>query len=717
MKKTLLLLLFTSVVSFGQGLTISTEFTAEQLVNDILLSNSNMVSSNVSSNGSCGVGYFSSENPSFAFQEGIIIRSGNISSTAGEFNGNNLSSNCSNYSDLDLSAYNTSGQGQITDCSYLSFDFVAETDALSFNFIFASNEYGQFQCLFADVFAFILTNLETGTSQNIALVPNTFQPVSVTTIRNQLYNDGCPSVNPQFFQTYHTGSNPSALNMRGYTVPMQANATLVPNNSYRIKLVIGDYLDSLIDSAILIEAGSFGFDNDAVRLVSFIDSNNNGTKEASEMGFSMGNFVHEVNNSGEQTQIYSPNGNVLLNELGYENLNDFSFQIQPEYAEFFTNNSFYDDIEFFENEEINTLYFPIFNSAPYSDVSIFVSPFNNPVAGFTQTNHLIFTNNGSEYASGSITLEHSSNVTVANVVNASVQNIENGFSLDYFNLAPGETRTIVYNYQIPSIPEVALGDIVSTNVTINSNAETDIFPSNNQAYSNSYIIGSYDPNDIKEARGEEILFSEFGENDYLYYTIRFQNTGTANTSFVKILNEIPFELNKETIFMVEASHDYVLRRNNNQLEWFFENLILVPQSESETLSQGYLTFKIKPTVGYEIGTIIGNYADIYFDYNPPITTNLFQSVFVENFTLSNDNKSSDDFVVYPNPAQNSVTIINKDNQVISEVLIFDLLGKVIIKSSPELSTYILDVSSLKTGIYLLEVNSNNQKITKKIIKH
>ncbi len=46
--------------------------------------------------------------------------------------------------------------------------------------------------------------------------------------------------------------------MRGHTVVMNASATIKPNNPYNIKLVIGDYNDSKYDSAVFIEAGSFG---------------------------------------------------------------------------------------------------------------------------------------------------------------------------------------------------------------------------------------------------------------------------------------------------------------------------------------------------------------------------------------------------------------------------------------------------------------------------
>ncbi|MEX0637041.1 MAG: choice-of-anchor L domain-containing protein, partial [Ferruginibacter sp.] len=122
-----------------------------------------------------------------------------------------------------------------------------------------SNEYGTYQCGFADVFAFLLTNITTGVTTNVAVIPGTTIPVSVLTIRDNAYNAGCPSVNPQFFgqfnQTLPAVDTP--INMRGQTVVFNASAVVIPNNQYSIKLTIGDYQDTAFDSAVFIEGGSF----------------------------------------------------------------------------------------------------------------------------------------------------------------------------------------------------------------------------------------------------------------------------------------------------------------------------------------------------------------------------------------------------------------------------------------------------------------------------
>jgi hypothetical protein len=68
--------------------------------------------------------------------------------------------------------------------------------------------------------------------------------------------------------------------------------------------------------------------------------------------------------------------------------------------------------------------------------------------------------------------------------------------------------------------------------------------------------------------------------------------------------------------------------------------------------------------------------------------------------------------IYPNPVQSQLTI-STDNEIES-VSIIDLTGKTIRTISN--SANVIDVSDLQTGIYFVQIKSNNKLITKKIIK-
>jgi hypothetical protein len=723
MKKILLFVLFSTIFSYGQGITVSTNYTNNQLVNDVLINSPCAQGYNIQSQGNCGIGYFNTTNPNFPFQEGVIIRNGNVNSSSGQYTGNNMSSVCSNTGDSELLAISQANgnSGSINDVSYLKFNFVSSANYLSFDFIFASNEYGPYQCSFSDVFAFILTDLNTGISQNLAVIPGTTTPVSVTTIRDVLYNSGCSSVNPQFFSTYNVGSSSSTMNMNGYTVPMTASATVIPNNPYSIKLVIGDYNDTAFDSAVFFKANSFNVGTnpnlacnpDQIKMVSFVDANTNGIKDTNELDFNLGSFKYELNNTATSSYVVSQDGIGYIFSLDYADTHDLSFQIDVEYANYYTSSTTYNDVLIAQGSNENVFYFPVVNTNPYADVEVMVIPTNNPVPGFAYNNTITYKNKGVVSTAGTLTFNHSPNVTILSNSESGSVATANGFTLDFTNLLPFETRTIDLSFSVPTIPTVALGDIVQSSSSATSTV-TDAITSNNSFDLNNIIVGSYDPNDINEAHGNEILFSDFGADDYLYYTIRFQNTGTANASFVSVVNNLPAELNENSIVMLHSSHDYNLTRNGSELKWFFDDINLVPDSVNNDDSQGYVTFKIKPTAGYAVGTLIENTAEIYFDYNPAIITNTFETLFVN--ALNNESYSVSNFAIYPNPANDILTIQNKDNTVISKVNVVDILGKTIKTSTFNATEISMDISDLKAGIYFIEIHSNTIKTTQKVIK-
>ena len=150
--------------------------------------------------------------------------------------------------------------GDTNNASILEFDFVPVTDYMSFEFIFAAEEYGTFQCTFTDAFAFLLTDSQ-GVTTNLAIVPGTNDPISVLTVRDEQYNTACESVNPEFFSNYYGPGGLPALtsptNFLGHTIPMTAEANVIPNEIYHIKLVVADDGDTVYDSAVFISAGSF----------------------------------------------------------------------------------------------------------------------------------------------------------------------------------------------------------------------------------------------------------------------------------------------------------------------------------------------------------------------------------------------------------------------------------------------------------------------------
>ncbi|WP_396158563.1 choice-of-anchor L domain-containing protein, partial [Flavobacterium sp.] len=313
MKKILLFsAILLSTIGFSQPITVSsTNYTVPQLVNNVLINSSCVSATNITwrtgtnFGSSNGIGYFQNSNPNFPMQSGVILSTGNILNAPGP-NTSLLNEGSTTWpGDPSLEAtLAASGINMVSkNASVLEFDFTPISPNFSFDFIFASEEYGNFQCLYSDAFAFLLTNLSTGVTTNLAVVPSTNLPISVVTIRDFQYNSSCSSVNPQYFGNFNGGSGAanSATNFNGQTKVLTAASVLTAGVPYHIKLVIADRADPQSDSAIFLSSDSFNIGQDVLGADITIATNTGlcfGTNQTITTGLSATNysFVWKKNN-------------------------------------------------------------------------------------------------------------------------------------------------------------------------------------------------------------------------------------------------------------------------------------------------------------------------------------------------------------------------------------------------------------------------------------
>ena len=247
--------------------TTTSLYTVEELVTDVLIDSQcnqafNITSSTGSDFGSTnGIGYFEANGSSWPFENGLIMTSGDVANAPGPESGVLLDGTYAWPGDGDLEAFIPGlNAGDTNNASIIEFEFVPVSNSMSFDFIFAAEEYGTFQCTFTDAFAFLLTD-SAGNTTNLAIVPGTDDPISVLTVRDDQYNGACESVNEEWFANYYgPGGLPpltSPTNFIGHTEVMTASATVIPNEIYTIKLVVADDGDTIYDSAVFIDGGSF----------------------------------------------------------------------------------------------------------------------------------------------------------------------------------------------------------------------------------------------------------------------------------------------------------------------------------------------------------------------------------------------------------------------------------------------------------------------------
>jgi uncharacterized repeat protein (TIGR01451 family) len=723
---------FTPFLTSPPIVTNTTQYSVNQLVSNVLINNPCINVSNISSISGenfgmpTGIGYFTNTNPSFPITSGLILSTGNALNAHGP-NTSTLSDGTSNWPG-DASLYNYINSlgidpalSSYNNASVVEFDFSSLNSYMSFNFLFASDEYGTFQCDYTDAFAFFLTDLDTGTTTNLAVIPGTSTPVSVVTIRDGANNVACTSVNPAFFDNYTAPpsslANGASTNFNGQTVKMTASSTIIPNHNYHIKLVIADRNDSAFDSAVFIEAGTFASGppecSDKIELVAFIDENSNGVKDTNEVNFTYGSFTSLLNNAGNITNISSPFGTHSIFDSNPINVYDFGFQIDTEYAPYYTLGTLnYDDINIPVGNGTQTLFFPITLTQGYNDVSVTIVPIGVPRPGFNYVNKIVYKNLGIVATSGTLTFDKDPNVTLVNLSQNGTTATSSGFTYNFTGLEPYETRYLYVTMAVPTT--VALGDLLTNYSTIAA-ASNDINLTNNSHSSTQTVVASYDPNDKMESHGEKIQFNQFSQNDYLYYTIRFQNNGTANAINIRIEDFLDARIDEQSIRVVNASHNYIMERVNNKITWNFNYIQLPSFLENADLCKGYVTFKVKLKPGFAIGDIIPNTASIYFDNNSPIITNTFNTEFTS--TLANTAFNSDNFMVYPNPASSLIQIsLQHSTETLQNITIYDVLGKSVKEIEATNNEMNIDISTLSKGVYLVQITTeSNLKITKKLV--
>ncbi|MDN3676803.1 choice-of-anchor L domain-containing protein [Flavobacterium paronense] len=255
----LLLVLMCSAAS-AQYISTDETYTPLQLIENVLINSGCASVSNVTVSGGNFVtgenswGYFNANGSSFPFAEGIILSTGKITDAQGPNNfvsddGNGMSWD----GDLDLNqALNITNSINAT---YLEFDFIPLGNQISFDYIFASEEYhGNATCTYSDGFAFLLKEVGNPTYQNLALIPNTTIPVKVTSVHPDIPGS-CAAQNEQYFDAFNDTEYPT--NFNGQTKVLTAKSAVIPGHQYHIKLVIADEGNYRYDSAIFLKGSSF----------------------------------------------------------------------------------------------------------------------------------------------------------------------------------------------------------------------------------------------------------------------------------------------------------------------------------------------------------------------------------------------------------------------------------------------------------------------------
>ena len=221
-------------------LFIDTDYTAEEMVLDFF-NNTCVTPSNITYTGADGTyAFFDAGDTELGVAAGIYLGSGFAVDAVGPNTASGTTGVTGGNGDLDLD--NLLGGLPTYDAAVLEMDIVATGTELSFSYVFASEEYPEFVNFeFNDIFAFFISGPGIDGMANIAMVPNSSDPVSINTV-----NEG------QNAEYHVDNTDGMGVQFDGHTTELIASATVVPNETYHIKIAVADAADAAFDSGIFL---------------------------------------------------------------------------------------------------------------------------------------------------------------------------------------------------------------------------------------------------------------------------------------------------------------------------------------------------------------------------------------------------------------------------------------------------------------------------------
>jgi gliding motility-associated-like protein len=260
--------LLVSVTALSQNVQVSSSaYTPQELIENVLINSScveNLVVTNVVGGDfnatDKSYGYFNANGSSFPLDSGVVLSTGKLSNVGGP-NDSLSDDDASNWGgDPDLEMI--LNESNTLNATIIEFNFSASASQISFNYVFASEEYQENNsstCQYSDLFGFLIRKDTDVDYTNIALVPTTETPVKVTTVHSGVPGE-CDPINEAYFGSWNSNSAP--INFNGQTAVLTATANIIPNEIYHVKLVIADEQNFRYDSAVFLEASSFKLGTD-----------------------------------------------------------------------------------------------------------------------------------------------------------------------------------------------------------------------------------------------------------------------------------------------------------------------------------------------------------------------------------------------------------------------------------------------------------------------
>jgi hypothetical protein len=235
----------------------------------------------------------------------------------------------------------------------------------------------------------------------------------------------------------------------------------------------------------------------------------------------------------------------------------------------------------------------------------------------------------------------------------------------------------------------------------------------NNSWTTCFRVGnSLDPNE-KEVYPSGTIDSS---QKWLTYTIHFQNTGTAAAQHIYVTDTLDSDIDVSSFQLLAYSHQPLVQLRENAVRFDFLNINLPDGNTNEPLSHGYVQYKVKLKDNLPIGTQISNTAFIYFDFNAPVVTNTTTNTIAVISSLGDMRHKTQDVRLFPNPANDRVTISIDESMIGAIATVSDITGRKMAAVQLQTPNTKLQTDKLASGAYFVTVaDKQGEGETKKLM--
>jgi len=323
---------------------------------------------------------------------------------------------------------------------------------------------------------------------------------------------------------------------------------------------------------------------------------------------------------------------------------------------------------------------------------------------------IIFENLGSTVISGAtVHFTHDSRLQQfrSDPQAANYQNPEAVWTVD--NLQPCERRRIRLSLLAPEgiAPHLLQASAVRTGSLFTA-SDLDLSDNRDSVRYQAFTSGA--DGNMKSATPEDRILPGTEE---IVYTIHFRNNVGYKTARFSITDTIDVNLPLQYLETVSWSHDYRLRVVDGRVAVFtMDPGVLYPYEQSDTLSRGWFSYKVKVRKGLAVGTKIENTASIAFDSYGRRRTNTTVHTYFDPTVGVVQPEYLSGLRFYPNPTAGQLHVQSLLGRT-QTYMLSGMDGRNWLTFHLEAGAQQdLDIAHLPAGVYVLRGEGESRKIIK-----